>query len=96
MTVSEFAIQMYHADIVKDKVIIFCDGEVLYNDRMEFLRYANERKTDPLWFADEIIEGLFMAAMPYVPGDTYPEYSTVIMIKDTRKERGVLDDYLID
>lgn len=54
MTVSEFAITMYGVDIVKDQVIVMHNGEEVYNDRMEFLRYADE---PPLnwWFAGETV-----------------------------------------
>lgn len=40
MTVSDFAAAMYHCEVVKDNVRVIRNGEVLYDDRMEFLRYG--------------------------------------------------------
>lgn len=89
MTVSEFAISMHHCDIVKDEVNILCDGKIIYNDRMEFLRYANDEGMEcRLWFADEIVEEVTMKAKEFIPGEV-PDYITTLKIRDTRKERGV-------
>ena len=89
MTVSEFAISMYHCGLVKDTVSILCNEEVIYNGRMEFLRYANEEGVgERLWYADETVEEVIMKATPYILGNE-PNYITTIKIRDTRKERGV-------
>lgn len=61
MTVSEFAIAMYGADVVKDEVkVITSDGNILYSDRMEFLRYADEKQFGDLWFAGATIQTVHM------------------------------------
>ena len=81
MTVSEFAIQMYYCDIVKDRVKVIRDGAVLYEDRMEFLRYAHEEFPERMWFTGETIQEVKMVAdgntreMDYVP-----DYITEIII----------------
>lgn len=81
MTVSEFAVQMYHCDIVKDKVMIFKDGERLYDGRMEFLRYAHEEFPEKMWFAGERIQEVKMIAEDNVRTCGYvPDYFTIITI----------------
>lgn len=82
MTVSEFACAMYGCDIVKDRVKITYKGEIIYDDRMEFLRYAHE--DDPkMWFTDKTIEGLSMLDMSGIKLNGYnPDYFTVIAIRE--------------
>ena len=62
MTVSEFAIQMYYLEIIKDRTRVIRDGEVLYDDRMEFLRYAHEDSPEKMWFAGATIQKISMHA----------------------------------
>lgn len=80
MTVSDFAIQMYHCDIIKDRVKVIRDGEVLYNDRMEFLRYAHEYDKK-MRFTNETIQEVKMIADANVREIDYnPDYVTEIFI----------------
>lgn len=81
MTVSDFAINMYHLDIIKDHVKIIRDDEVLYEDRMEFLRYAHERNPEKMWFADAEIQEVKMVATHNVREiDWQSDYYTVIIL----------------
>lgn len=90
MTVSEFAISMYRSDTIKDRVDILCDGTIIYSDRLEFLRYPEEEeKQNRPWFVDEIVEDVVMRVRPHLPEDEPYHITTLIIIKDTRKERGV-------
>lgn len=80
MTISEFAIQMYYCGIVKDRVKVIRDGEVLYDDRMEFLRYAHEYD-EKMWFSDETIQKVVMIADGNVRElDYIPDYVNEITI----------------
>lgn len=80
MTVSEFAIQMYNCYIIKDRVKVVRDGEVLYDNRMEFLRYAHEYDKK-MWFVDETIQEIKMVADEDVREIDYnPDYTTEIII----------------
>ena len=80
MTVSDFAIQMYNCEIVKDRTKVIRDGEVLYDGRMEFLRYAYEQD-EKMWFTDEPIQEVKMFADANVREIDYnPDYVTEIII----------------
>ena len=80
MTVSDFAVAMYGCDVVKDRVKVIRDGEVLYDDRMEFLRYAHEINSN-MWFAEETIQEVKMVADENVRElDYIPDYTTEIII----------------
>lgn len=80
MTVSEFAIQMYNCEIIKDRVKVVRDGEILYDNRMEFLRYAHEYDKK-MWFVDETIREIKMVADEDVREIDYnPDYTTEIII----------------
>ena len=80
MTVSEFAIQMYNCEIIKDRVKVVRDSEVLYDNRMEFLRYAHEYDKK-MWFVDETIQEIKMVADEDVREIDYnPDYTTEIII----------------
>lgn len=80
MTVSEFAIQMYNCEIIKDRVKVVRDGEILYDNRMEFLRYAHEYDKK-MWFVDETIQEIKMVADEDVREIDYnPDYTTEIII----------------
>lgn len=80
MTVSEFAIAMYDY-IVKDTVMVIRDGETVYCDRMEFLRYADEYDPEKMWFAGETIQSVSMHADCNVRMIDYkPDYLTIIQI----------------
>lgn len=80
MTVSEFAIQMYNCEIIKDRVKVVRDSEVLYDNRMEFLRYAHEHDKK-MWFVDETIQEIKMVADEDVREIDYnPDYTTEIII----------------
>lgn len=81
MTVSEFAVAMYGCEVIKDTVRIMKNGELLYADRMEFLRYAHEDNPEKMWFAGETITTVMMIAEGNTKSDVLnPEYSTVIII----------------
>lgn len=81
MTVSDFAIAAYGLDIIKDHVKIIRDGEVLYEDRMEFLRYAHEYSPEKMWFADAEIQEVKMTATHNVREiDFQSDYYTIIVI----------------
>lgn len=90
MTVSDFAVKAYEMGIVKDlaTVIVKNTGEVLYSDRMEFLRYVSEYNKNML-FVDKEIRSLEMLACPDPimidrdeDGDLdyYPDYETIFYI----------------
>ena len=80
MTVSEFAIQMYNCEIIKDRVKVVRDSEVLYDNRMEFLRYAHEYDKK-MWFVDETIQEIKMVADEDVREIGYkPDYTSEIII----------------
>lgn len=81
MTVSDFAVCIYGAGIIKDHVKIIRDGEVLYEDRMEFLHYADEYNPEKIWFAGAEIQGLRMEATHNVREiDFNSDYYIVIVI----------------
>lgn len=54
MTVSDYAVQMYYLDVVKDEVEVIQNGEVIYKDRMEFLRYASDYDPKMKWVNEQI------------------------------------------
>lgn len=56
MTVSNFACAMYHCDIIKDRVVVLRDEKIIYDDRMEFLRYASDHNPEMAWVNDFIQE----------------------------------------
>ena len=65
MTISEFAYEMYQLDIIKDDVKVIEDDEVLYEGRMEHLRYEpNELEEN--WFTNKEILEVSMVADTYV------------------------------
>lgn len=81
MTVSEFAVQMYWCNVTKDRVKIFRDDKLLYDDRMEFLRYAHENFPEKMWFAGETIQKITIMADGNVRELEYlPDYITEIFI----------------
>lgn len=81
MTVSDFAVVMYGAGVVKDHAIIVRDEETLYDDRMEFLRYADEYSPEKMWFAGAEIQSVHMFSDKNVREIDYnPDYITVITI----------------
>lgn len=86
MTVSEFAIHIYHLGIIKDRVKVIQDTEVIYNDRMEFLRYASDYDPKMKW-VDKLVKKVEMEADNMdIPLDEdgepawNPGYTTVIYI----------------
>ena len=81
MTVSEFAVAMYGCDIVKDRVVVMDNDKILYDDRMEFLRYVCEDNPRTMWFAGKYIKSVTMTATEDPNGLEYlPDYIAVIHI----------------
>ena len=83
MTVSEFAIQMYGCEIIKDTCIVIKDTKFVYEGRMEFLRYAHENDEDML-FTNEVIKKVEMycadARIVSKKLSYTPDYITIIYI----------------
>lgn len=84
MTVSDFACAMYGCDIVKDTVMVMRDDKVIYNDRMEFLRYGYELKDPNMKFTAETIQRVSIVAdgnaRELKKLGLCPDYITVIVI----------------
>lgn len=80
MTVSEFACAMYNCEIVKDRVVVKRDDEVLYDDRMEFLRYAYEFNKNMQWTKNLIQEVKMVAVDNVREIDYLCDYYTEIYI----------------
>ena len=81
MTISEFACEMYHLGIVKDDVKVIEDNEVLYEGRMEHLRYEPD-ELEENWFTDKEILEVTMVADTYMhEGVKYvSDYTTYIRV----------------
>ena len=83
MTVSEFAVAMYGCEVVKDRVIVHDsndDMKLLYDGRMEFLRYAHEFDPDMTFTNREVFSVAMLATYTPEPGECVGDYRTVIMI----------------
>lgn len=68
MTISEFAYEMYHLGVVKDKTVVIENDKVLYKGRMEFLRYEPDELKE-YWFTDKEILEVSMVADTYMYKD---------------------------
>ena len=83
MTVSEFAVAMYGCDVIKDKVLVLDSKEnydIIYDDRMEFLRYANEFDPKMAFANREVLAVKMEAAYIPKPGECVGDYLTIITI----------------
>lgn len=83
MNVSEFAVAMYGCEVVKDRVMVHDsnnDMKLLYDGRMEFLRYAHELDQGMAFTNREVLSVSMLATYTPMPDECVGDYRTIITV----------------